>query len=311
VAANGNFSPAERRTGRGQRITVVTPSLNQGRFLPSCIRSVLDQAYPDLEYIVVDGGSTDNSVDTIKAHEASIAWWTSEPDGGPYEALNKGFAHATGGILAWLNADDVYLPWTFAVVADVFETFPEVEWITTVRPLAWTDLGLPGYCDFRDGFSAEDTLNTMFGLQQESTFWRRSLWERSGGRLDPTFTLAADLELWARMFQYAPLYGVAVPLAGFRVHRSQRSARFRGEYLAQARSIRDRYMPLRPWPVRLARRVHAALPRIGRRALLRVGMPYRFEAPRGEIILYHDGAWRLERDARQRAHSQNAVLGWS
>jgi glycosyltransferase involved in cell wall biosynthesis len=119
-----------------QRISVVTPSLNQGRFLPSCIRSVVDQAYADLEYLVVDGGSTDDSIATIKAHEASIAWWVSEPDAGQYDALNKGFARATGDILAWLNADDVYLPWAFAVVAQVFKTLPEVEWISTVRPWA-------------------------------------------------------------------------------------------------------------------------------------------------------------------------------
>ena len=84
-----------------QRISVVTPSLNQGQFLGSCIRSVVDQAYPDLEYIVVEGGSTDTSIETIKAYEGAIAWWVSEADAGQYHALNKGFARATGEILAW------------------------------------------------------------------------------------------------------------------------------------------------------------------------------------------------------------------
>ena len=294
-----------------QRISVVTPSLNQGQFLGSCIRSVVDQAYPDLEYIVVDGGSTDTSIETIKAYEGSIAWWVSEADAGQYHALNKGFARATGEILAWLNADDVYLPWAFAVVADVFETFSEVEWISTVRPIAWTDHGLPGYCGTRSGFSAESTLDTMFGVQQESTFWRRSLWERAGDYLDTTFTLAADLELWARFFQCAQLYGVAVPLAGFRVHAAQRSARFHSEYIAQAQSIRDRYAVRTPWPVHAAQRLHAALPRIARRALQRLGVPYRLGAPRAGIILYQNGAWRIESSTIQRSPWQNGETGGS
>src|SRR5215469_5586779 len=95
------------------KISIVTPSFNQAEFLEETIRSVLDQNYPNLEYVVVDGGSTDGSVDIIKKYAHRLAWWVSEPDDGQYAAINKGFKHSSGEIMAWINSDDKYLPWTF------------------------------------------------------------------------------------------------------------------------------------------------------------------------------------------------------
>src|SRR5579859_3708649 len=100
------------------RISIVTPSFNQRAFLEETIRSVLDQRYPNLEYVIIDGGSTDGSVDIIRKYERHLAFWVSEPDGGQYDAINKGFAHTTGELLGWLNADDKYLPWSFSTLAD-------------------------------------------------------------------------------------------------------------------------------------------------------------------------------------------------
>src|SRR5712672_634542 len=111
------------------KISLVTPSFNQGSFLEETIRSVLDQNYPNLEYVVIDGGSTDGSVEIIKKYERRLTWWISAPDGGQYEAINKGFARTTGEIMAWLNADDKYLPWTLSVVGDLMSTLPQVEWL--------------------------------------------------------------------------------------------------------------------------------------------------------------------------------------
>src|SRR5688500_12214725 len=95
------------------RITIVTPNYNYGHFLEKAIVSVLDQQYPNLEYIIIDGGSTDNSIEIIRKYEKHLAYWISEPDKGMYDAINKGFSRATGEVMAWLNSDDTYFPWAF------------------------------------------------------------------------------------------------------------------------------------------------------------------------------------------------------
>jgi hypothetical protein len=222
------------------RITVVTPSYNQARFLESCLRSVLDQKYPNLEYIVIDGGSTDGSVEIIKHFEKELAYWVSEPDGGHYDALNKGFRGATGDILAWLNSDDMYTPWAFAVVAEIFERLPGVQWLSTIYPLFWNEADAATLCSQLQGFDRRVILGRGIGVQQESTFWRRSLWERAGGALDTRFKLAGDLDLWARFWEHAELYGVAVPLGGIRRHGGQRHVRHLDEYMSEAEVIARR-----------------------------------------------------------------------
>src|SRR5437660_10608827 len=106
------------------RISIVTPSFNQGPFLERTIRSVLDENYPDLEYIIIDGGSTDESVDIIKRYARHLAYWVSEPDAGQSNAINKGLRRATGTILAWLNSDDCYLPGVFQTIVETARAHP-------------------------------------------------------------------------------------------------------------------------------------------------------------------------------------------
>jgi len=229
------------------RISLVTPSYNQGRFLEETLRSVLEQDFAGLEYIVIDGGSTDQSREILQRHGDRLAYWCSEPDAGQYDAINKGFARSTGEVMGWLNSDDKHTPWTLSIVAEIFETFPEIEWLTTLFPLRWDARGRAVRCSQRHGFSraaymAGENLPTgkwyaPGWLQQESTFWRRSLWERASGRIDTQWKVAADFELWQRFFQHAKLYAVDTPLAGFRQHGDQKTNQLKNEYQREAMDI--------------------------------------------------------------------------
>jgi Glycosyl transferase family 2 len=238
------------------RIALVTPSLNQASFLEGTLASVHDQRHPELEHVVVDGGSTDGSVAILERWADRLAWWTSERDGGQYDAINRGFARTSGEIMGWLNADDRHLPWTLALVGELFERFPQVEWLTTQYPVILDESGRAVQSGYGGGFNADafrrggnlpgrGWFATGF-VQQESTFWRRSLWEKAGGRVDASLKLAGDFELWCRFFDHAPLYAVATPLAGFLRHGEQKTATRFEAYLDEAEAVL-RQRGLRPY----------------------------------------------------------------
>lgn len=223
------------------KISIVTPSFNQGQYLESAINSVLLQGYPNLEYIIVDGGSTDNSVEIIKKYAHHLHFWCSEADDGHYSAVNKGFTKASGDIFAWLNSDDMYCPDAFSTVGAIFSQFPELAWLTTLKQLVWDIQGhcklvkrIPGYSRqaFLDGRYFSRKFSGLGFIQQESTFWRRELWEKVGG-IRTEFNLAGDFDLWARFFIHEDLYGVDHPLGGFRVHDENRS-RQKKNYIFEA-----------------------------------------------------------------------------
>ncbi len=178
------------------RVTVVTPSYNQARFLPATLKSVLSQDYPAIEYIVVDGGSTDGSVDIIRGVSHRLAWWVSEKDSGQAEAINKGMARAKGEYVAWLNSDDVYLPGAVRNAVKILDGHPDVGLVHANGLIIDQD----GRIEHRPRgrqVSLVDLL-AMSILHQPTVFMRRGLYERAGG-LDPTYHLLLDHRLWIRM----------------------------------------------------------------------------------------------------------------
>lgn len=234
-------------------IAVVTPSYNQAPYLEATMRSVLDQNYPALEYVVMDGGSADGSVEIIRRYEKQLAYWTSGRDGGQYHAIERGFAKTSAEIMGWLNSDDLHCPWTLAMVGQVFSQFPEVDWLTTRFPLRFDAAGRAVFCRDLRGFSQAafgrgeylpGTPGFFAGpLQQESTFWRRSLWNKAGGMFSPDFDYAADFELWCRFAKLADPVAISVPLAGFRRHGDQKTGRDIERYRTEAREAFERHYP--------------------------------------------------------------------
>jgi glycosyltransferase involved in cell wall biosynthesis len=198
-------------------ISIVTPSFNQAPFLRRTIESVLSQDYPRIEYILIDGGSTDGSRAIIEDYADRLAHWESLPDQGQTDAINKGFARATGKYLAWLNSDDVYQPGALSEAVDYLEQHPEVGMVY-------------GECTFIDvqdrvigRFPAAQTdyqrlRRGYVHIPQQASFFRADLW-RQVGPLDPSFYFAMDYDLWVRLAREAPLvYLPGRAWASFRLH---------------------------------------------------------------------------------------------
>jgi glycosyltransferase involved in cell wall biosynthesis len=223
------------------KITIVTPSFNQGKYLEDTILSVLEQGYPNLEYIIIDGGSIDESVSIIKKYEKQLAYWVSEKDDGLYHGLQKGFAKSSGEIMAWINADDMYHKKSLFMIATLFEKFGDVRWIMGSNTY-FDESGHPFVYDnqpYAQRWSRSRLL--LFSgqfIQQESVFWRRSLWEQAGACIAQNYPLAADFELWLRFFRYEQLYTTSFMLGGFRFRsENQKSFNQRGQYLEQVVSL--------------------------------------------------------------------------
>ncbi len=235
------------RAGHDQSaIALVMPSFNQAGYLDAAVRSVCSQAYPALQYVVMDGGSTDGSDAIINRHRGQLHHCEIGPDGGQYDAINKGFSKTDAEVMGWLNSDDMHMPWTLSVVGEIFAFFPEVRWLTTRFPIRWDAAGRAVNCTDVRGYSREGILCgetlpgsvgfTTWPIQQESTFWRRNLWEEAGGALDVSLDAAADFDLWMRFAKVAEPYAVSVPLGGFRRHGNQKTSKALEHYQLQAMS---------------------------------------------------------------------------
>jgi glycosyltransferase involved in cell wall biosynthesis len=198
------------------KISVITPSFNQAKYLEATIQSVLSQKGVELEYIIIDGGSTDGSLDIINRYSSQLAYWVSEPDQGQTDAINKGFARATGDILAWLNSDDTYKPGALAEAVAYLAENPAVGLVY-------------GDCDYIDSegrvigrFPAAQTdyrklRQGYVHIPQQAAFFRGELW-RQVGPLDPSFYFAMDYDLWVRLAKTKPVKYLPRVWANFRLH---------------------------------------------------------------------------------------------
>jgi glycosyltransferase involved in cell wall biosynthesis len=233
------------------KISLVTPTFNRATTLAATLASVANQrGRYDLQYVVIDGGSTDGTLDLLNAKKGLISDYVSEPDDGMYDAIAKGFARTDGEILGWLNSDDTLFPWAFDLITRIFTDVPEIQWISTLTQAAIDADGdirylrkVPGYAQqaFFDGVyfgfgGAGDRHATDF-IQQESTFFRRALWNRVGEPALRSASLAGDFALWTAFMGEAPLVGVDAPLGAFRTHSAGQLSRGQREtYVQQCKS---------------------------------------------------------------------------
>lgn len=209
------------------KISIVTACYNAEDTIEQTILSVLEQDYPSIEYILIDGGSTDGTVDIIRKYESKLAYWISEPDKGLYDALGKGFERVTGDVCAYINADDFYQPHAFATVCEIFQNRKH-QWITGLNAtynVFGQIVGTELPCRYRSSFIRKgfyDGKRLPF-IQQESTFWRAELMQYVDWDKFRTLCLAGDYYLWTCFSPYAELDIVKCILSGFRKRNGQLS----------------------------------------------------------------------------------------
>jgi len=221
-------------------ISIITVVYNGEQFLEETIQSVINQTYNNVEYIIIDGGSTDETVDIIKKYEDRIDYWISEKDHGMYEAIHKGFTVAQGEIFAWLNADDIYYPWTLKTVSKVF-TNNAIQWLTGIpthinEKSEMINVEHPKYY-FKYFITKGYYRGDNFGfIQQESTFFSKSLYTKSPLNID--LKLAGDYKLWIDFAKSKNLYTLKTVLASFRIHEKQKSSDIK-KYYEECDSIQN------------------------------------------------------------------------
>lgn len=223
-------------------VSIVTASYNQGRFIEETIRSIKAQDYPHLEHVIIDGASTDGTLDVIKRYEGSYTMrWVSEPDQGHADALCKGFRQATGEILAWLNSDDVYLPGTISKVVRAFEQSPRVDLLYGDVFLIDEHSRVFGHrkLTVMDGY---DFLGQGNCLAQPATFWRRRIYELVGG-IDARYYFQMDLEFFIRVAKAGRMRHLREYLANIRIHPDGKMVKAEHIRRTELAQLQQRYLP--------------------------------------------------------------------
>lgn len=223
------------------KISIITPSFNQGAFLEETIRSVLLQNYPNLEYIILDGGSTDNSVEIIKKYDEFIDFWVSEPDNGQADAIYRGIEMATGDIIAYLNSDDIYYPDAFFKVAKEFIKNPDSGWLTG-RTVFVDEYSNPKSDQPR--YLPINMFNMVYlgnFVMQPSTFWKKKLFLSVGG-FDKNLRFSFDYELFLKFLKLEKPLWINQNLAGFRYHSMSKTTNIMDVCEEESYKIRERYI---------------------------------------------------------------------
>jgi len=197
------------------KITIVTPSFNQAEFLERTILSVINQDYLNLEYIIVDGGSTDGSIDIIKKYESHLAYWISESDNGQSHAINKGFKKATGDIYNWLNSDDILYPGVLKIIADYYQRTPQIHVYFGDRIIINCKDDIIG---INEGPSFKNWESKYYlKIPQEATFFTRDIWEKVDG-LDEELHYTMDVDLWRRFLKHSRFKHIPYFIGAYREH---------------------------------------------------------------------------------------------
>ncbi len=254
-------------------VSIVTPSFNQAAFLEKTILSVLEQDYPALEYLVIDGGSTDGSREIIEKYATRLAYWTSEPDRGQADAINKGMLRARGEIVAWLNSDDYYLPGAIQAAVEALESHPGAA-LVYADMLAVDEVGRTINTLKYRPLSLQDLLCFQI-IGQPAVFMRRSAFEKAGG-LDTDFDLLLDHQLWLKLAQQGGLLHVDRRWAAARYHPGAKNRLKAAGFGREAFRILDwasAQPALMPVLERVGRRARASAHRVDARYLLDGGRP--------------------------------------
>ena len=227
------------------RISIITPSYNQADFIEETIRSILLQNYPNIEHIIMDGGSTDGTVEILRHYDAHITW-VSEPDGGQADAINKGLKRATGDILAYLNSDDVYLPTALQTVAAYFQANPQVGLLYGDTEAIWAD-GRPKGMIHGRPFDLHKIIHRGHFLPQQSTFWTRAAMQKAGW-FDASQYFAMDYEYFIRLGQVTQAAYLPLSLSQFRFHESSKSVTGEERHWRDILTVSEAY-GMKPWTI--------------------------------------------------------------